>query len=246
MMAGGANIGDLDEPIVRQSVAEQVAGRILELIKTGALKAGDQLPPERELAASLHVSRPSVREAIRGLTILGVVRTRQGGGAYISNLGAEDLLEPLQFFISLDKANVRELYETRMLIESEAARMAAKKMSDDQITRLEAILAGQDDLLGDPIRFRLSDSEFHSLIWDGSGNAVLKRIGQSLHVMGLELRRVASETPDVLTQSVRDHHRIVAALKARDPEKAAKVAASHLRNVYKSTISRQNRKESET
>ena len=69
------------EPIVRESLAEMVVRRILDMVRTGVLKAGDQLPPERDLALSLNVSRPSVREAMRGLTVLGVVRTRQGGGA---------------------------------------------------------------------------------------------------------------------------------------------------------------------
>ena len=70
-----------DSPIVRESVAEMVARRILDMVTARALRPGDQLPPERDLAESLGVSRPSVREAIRGLAILGVVQSRQGGGA---------------------------------------------------------------------------------------------------------------------------------------------------------------------
>ena len=74
-----ANIA-FDEPIVRESVAEMVARRILDMVSTRVLRPGDQLPPERELAEQLGVSRPSVREAFRGLAILGVVRSRQGAG----------------------------------------------------------------------------------------------------------------------------------------------------------------------
>ena len=68
------------DPIQRESVAEQVARRILDLVVARHLRPGDQLPPERDLAESLGVSRPSVREAIKGLAILGVVRSRQGAG----------------------------------------------------------------------------------------------------------------------------------------------------------------------
>ena len=117
---------EFDRPIVRESIAEMVAHRVLEMVKAGALKPGDQLPPERDLAASLNVSRPSVREAIRGLSILGVVRTRQGGGAYISKLDADALLGPLQFFISLEQVNIDELYDARSLVESNVARRAAE------------------------------------------------------------------------------------------------------------------------
>ena len=86
---------EFDTPIQRESVAEMVVRRILDMVKSGVLKAGDALPPERDLAVSLDVSRPSVREAMRGLAVLGVVKSRQGGGAYISDLGPDALLGPL-------------------------------------------------------------------------------------------------------------------------------------------------------
>lgn len=223
-------------PIVRHSVAEVVAHRILDLVKAGALKPGDQLPPERELAASLNVSRPTVREAIRGLTILGVVVTRQGGGAFISELDADALLHPLQFYLSLEEINVRQLYDARSLIESDVARRAAEHMDDAGLQKLAEILADQVNTLNDPTRFRLSDHAFHETICAGSRNAFLQRIGQSLNVVGLEFRKRASETPGVLEQSLRDHHRLLDALTARDADAAAEAAATHMNNVYRSTI----------
>lgn len=115
-MAEKARIDEFKVPIVRQSVSDQVAERILELVRNRTLRAGDQLPTERDLAASLRVSRPSVREAIRGLTLMGIVRSVQGGGAFIGDLDAQSLLEPLQFFISLEDVNIQELYDARMMI----------------------------------------------------------------------------------------------------------------------------------
>ncbi|CAN0605545.1 unnamed protein product, partial [Ectocarpus sp. 12 AP-2014] len=134
---------DFDRPLERMPVGEMVARRILDMVKAGTLKPGDQLPTERDLAQSLNVSRPSVREAIRGLAILGVVRTVQGGGAYISDLDAEALLGPIQFFLSLQDLNVSELYDARSLIESDVARRAAINMDGASLARLEAILAAQ-------------------------------------------------------------------------------------------------------
>jgi GntR family transcriptional repressor for pyruvate dehydrogenase complex len=227
---------EFEAPIVRESVAEIVVRRILDMVKAGILKAGDPLPPERDLAVSLSVSRPSVREAMRGLTVLGVVRTRQGGGAYISDLRPETLLGPIQFYLSLDETNIRELYDTRSLIESDVARRAATRMTDAAIAELEAVLARQQDTVQDPNAFRKADFEFHELIWVGCGNAVLKRIGESLNVLGLEFRKRASEKPGVLEQSLRDHRVLLDALKARDPEAAARAAEAHMHNVYQSTI----------
>ena len=232
---------EFDAPIVRESVAEMVVRRILDMVKAGVLKAGDALPPERDLALSLNVSRPSVREAMRGLAVLGVVRTRQGGGAYISDLGPDSLLGPLQFYLSLERMNIRELYDARSLIESDVARRAAVNISDDDLVRLEDLLAAQGQTIGDPIAFRQSDFDFHEVIWIGSGNAFLKRIGESLNVLGLEFRKRASEKPGVLEQSLQDHRRLLDALKSRDPDAAARAAEAHMQNVYQSTISQGER-----
>ena len=228
-----------DAPIVRESVAEMVARRILDMVSARALRPGDQLPPERELAETLGVSRPSVREAIRGLAILGVVKSRQGGGAYITNLDAEALLGPLQFFLSLEDVNIRGLYDARSLIESDVARRAAVNMSESQLDALEAILVVQRGTLADARAFRVSDFAFHEAIWEGCGNAFLRRIGESLNVLGLEFRKRASETKGVLEQSLADHHRLVAALRARDADAAARAAESHMQNVYQSTIAQE-------
>ena len=224
------------KPIVRESVAEAVARRILDMVTTGALRPGEALPPERELAVSLGVSRPSVREAIRGLAILGVVRTRQGGGASISELDADAILGPIQFFLSLEESNVRNLYDARSLIESDVARRAAENMDAAALDRLDEILAAQSGTIDDPGAFRQSDLAFHEALWEGSGNAYLKRIGESLNVIGLEFRKKASETRGVLEQSLKDHHALVKAIRSRDPEAAARAAAQHMQNVYQSTV----------
>jgi GntR family transcriptional regulator, transcriptional repressor for pyruvate dehydrogenase complex len=227
---------EFDTPIVRESVAEMVVRRILDMVKAGVLKPGSLLPAERDLAVSLNVSRPSVREAMRGLAVLGVVRTRQGGGAYISDLGPESLLSPLQFYLSLQDMNMRELYDARSLIESDVARRAAVNMVAAALESLETVLAGQETTLHDPGAFRVSDFKFHETIWIGARNAFLKRIGEGLNVLGLEFRKRAWEKPGVLEQSLRDHRRLLDALKSRDPDEAARAAAQHMQNVFQSTI----------
>jgi GntR family transcriptional regulator, transcriptional repressor for pyruvate dehydrogenase complex len=223
-------------PVERNSVADQVAKKILDLVRTGNLKPGDQLPPERDLAQMLQVSRPSLREAMRGLQILGVVRSRQGGGAYISSLDAADLLGPLQFLITLNTQNVHALYESRVLIDGGIGRMAAVNISAADLERLRAIVGVQKGLVSDPLGFRVSDLEFHRTIMEASRNPFLVRVSHSLYVLGMEYRRMASEKPGVLTQSLRDHEAIVAALSARDPDAAETAMVQHMRNVHSSTL----------
>lgn len=224
------------DPIVRESVPEQVARRILDLVVARQLNPGDQLPPERDLAESLGVSRPSVREAIKGLQIMGVVTSRQGGGHLVSALDADAILGPIRFFLSLEPGNIRALYDVRALIEAEVARLAADAMPDGDLAVLEEIMRRQALRLDEPAYFRKSDRAFHEVIWEGCGNPFLKRIGESLNALGLEVRTRASETPSVLRQSVRDHERLLEALRRRDGAAAAKAAAAHMRNVLASTV----------
>jgi len=222
-------------PIQREGAAEQVARRILALVQSGSLRAGDQLPAERELALILGVSRPVVREALRGLAILGVVKVRPGGGAFISSLDAADLLAPLQFFISLDTYTVDALYDARILIEGGIAKRAAERIGDEQIARLTDIVGPQHRLLGDPVGFRVSDLAFHQTLIDAADNPFLARVAQSLNVLGMEFRRLASEQPDVLAQSVRDHDAITEAVARHDQAAAMAAMEQHMRNVRSST-----------
>jgi DNA-binding FadR family transcriptional regulator len=242
-MTGPAREPRFATPIVRESVSEAVVRRILDMVKAGVLKAGDPLPPERDLAVALNVSRPPLREALRGLAVLGVVRTRQGGGAYISDLGPDSLLGPIQFYLTLQDLNIRDLYDARSLIESDVARRAAVHIDDAALDRLEALLAEQTGTIDDPDAFRRSDYAFHEVIWIGSRNAFLKRIGESLNVLGLEVRKRASERPETLAQSLRDHRRLLDALRARDPDAAARAAEAHMQNVYQSTIAQKGEAE---
>ncbi len=223
-------------PLERSSVAEQVAKKLFDMVRVRNLKPGDQLPPERELAAMLQVSRPSVREALRGLQILGMLKARQGGGVYVASLDAADLLAPLTFLITLNEDNVGALHEARVLVDGGIAASAAALIDEADLARLERMLLVQRDLLRDPLGFRVSDLEFHGTISEATGNPFLVRVSHALYVMGVEYRRVASESVGVLACSLGDHERIVQALRARDAAAARAAMAAHLGNVHRSTV----------
>lgn len=222
-------------PLERRTVAEQVAERILGLVRGGSLRPGDQLPPERDLAVTLGVSRPSLREAMRGLQILGVVKARQGGGAFISSLEAAELLAPLQFLITLDERNVDSLYDVRALVDGEIGRLAAPLIAAPDIQRLHDNIAEQRRLVRDPEAFHVADMAFHRLIFDTCGNPILGRIATSLYVLGMEYRRLAWKRPRVLQHSIADHEAILHAMTLHDPDAAGAAMAQHMRNVHRST-----------
>ncbi len=236
-MSGDADLAPAEfTPVERSSVAEQVAKKLFDMVRVRNLKPGDQLPPERELAAMMQVSRPSVREALRGLQILGMLKARQGGGIYVASLDAGDLLEPLTFLITLNEDNVGALHQARVLVDGGIAAMAAASIGDADLARLERMLLVQRELTGDPLGFRVSDLEFHRTIMAATGNPFLVRVSHSLYVLGVEYRRIASESLGVLARSLDDHAKIVAALHARDPAAAREAMVRHLTNVHHSTV----------
>ncbi len=227
----GELAGAVVTPIKRKPVAEQVAQQLLGLIQSGNLKPGQQLPPERELATILDVSRPSLREALRALSLLGVVTIRQGGGVFVSSLDPEQLLGPLHFFITLNDRNLDDLFDARIVVESAITGLAASRVTDEQIDLMKGIVREAAASLSDPARFIETDVAFHRAIFDAAGNSFLLRIATSLHVLGRASREITGHLPGVLENSLADHRRILKAIEARDSDKAAAAMERHLKRV---------------
>jgi GntR family transcriptional repressor for pyruvate dehydrogenase complex len=222
-------------PRDKEGVAQSVVNRILDLIRTGMLRAGDRLPSERELIDILDISRPSLREALRALSMLGVIESRHGGGAFVSDLEARTLLAPLDFFLSLSETNLADAFESRRIVELEIVRKAARKATRDDFDDLNGMIAAHDKVLADPVGFRILDSRFHARLSATAGNVVLARIAYGLYNMGLDVRRRATESLALIRQSTGDHIRIVAAIVAHDAERAVAEMAVHLDHIEETT-----------
>ena len=221
--------------IEKESVSEQVVTQLLAAIRAGKVKAEDRLPSERDLAISFGVSRPTIREAVRALVVLGVLKTRHGGGIFVSSLKAEDLLSPLQYFLSIQETSVDQLYDARELIEGGIAFRAAANASLEDVEHLNDIIQLQKLAINDPFKYRILDNEFHQYIHGLAKNSFLSRAANSLNILGQEFRKVASESSDIILQSIFDHMTIVKALKNKNSEQAENAMRCHMLNVLKST-----------
>ena len=222
-------------PDEREGVAQSVVNRILDMVRTGNLRAGDRLPSERELIEIFGISRPSLREALRALAMLGVIETRHGGGAFVTSLEARTLLAPLDFFLSLSPANLADAVQSRRIVEVEMVRMAAAKATRAVLADLDDMIAAHEAAAGDPVGFRILDARFHLQLWEAAGNAVLERIAYGLYTMGLEFRRRATEHRATIRESAADHARIVAAIHAGDVVAAGEAMNAHLDHIETST-----------
>lgn len=224
-------------PVRQPTAARGVVERILAIVTAGDLAPGDKLPPERELAERFQVSRATMREALAALSVLGVVRARQGGGIYVSELEAADLLSPLTFFLTLRGGEVAFLYAARRLVEGEIARLAAPRIGADDLRALAALIARQRSLRHDPAACRDAGAVFHRRLAGIAGNVFLARMAAGLSVLGREVGRAVSEAPGMADRSIADHEEVLAALEAADAAAAEQAMHRHMDHLLVATKS---------
>jgi GntR family transcriptional regulator, transcriptional repressor for pyruvate dehydrogenase complex len=217
--------------ITRDTLPDQIAARLIALITERRLTAGDRLPPERELAAAMGVSRSSLREALRALAMVGVVEMRHGDGTYLTSLETDKLLRPVSLVLSLSDSSLAELFEARKLVEPGLAALAALRIRDEAAAELCARADTSTVALEDPEAFMWADIELHALIAKAAANAVLTRLLDSIASMGIASRRRTGRLAAVREQSARDHREIAAAIAGHDAEAARAAMLRHLENV---------------
>lgn len=214
-------------------LSEKIAAQILLLIKERRLNPGEKLPPERELAATLQVSRTALREAFRALSMIGAIDSRQGDGTYVTALEPELLFDHLDYVVALSESTYENLFEARRVLETGIIMDAARRISDAEIAALEQVLRGMEDL--DPGRyagFLEADLEFHELIVKAARNPIYQSpYFTSIRRLGRISRLSSEPVPGLQDQSLPDHRRIVAALRTRDPEQARAAMLEHLEHV---------------
>jgi len=219
---------DVFENISRSSLAEEIAFKLLNLIREKKLLPGDKLPPERELATLMSVSRPSLREALRALAIMKVIEIRQGDGTYVTSLEPKQLVEHLEFVFSLDDSTFLELFEARRVVEVGLVALAAERITEEQIAELEHVLEKAVENVDNLEAFVEVDYELHELIGQVAGNAMLSRFMTSIGQISRASRMRTARLPDMRSEAVADHQKIVRALKARDPRAAQQAMLDHL------------------
>jgi len=230
--------------LTKTSVSIQAAESIKALIVSGDLGSGDALPPERDLAVRLGISRPSVREALRVLTAMNVIESRHGGGTYVTSLDPRLLARPINFLLQIEPRTFMDLFDVRQVLEVAAARMAAPKMTDDLVSELQELADAAAVALTRPARYSELDFELHTKIIESTGNPIYLSLYESIADLLLESRRRTARIPAVRRQAHNDHLAIVAALRERDPEGAARAMQNHLagmRKVLDAMLAREER-----
>jgi len=210
---------------------QQIAEQLLVMLQDGQLRPGDKLPPERELAVMMQVSRPSLREALRALTMMNVLEVRQGAGTFVTSLEPELLVEHLDFVLSLEDSSLTSLFEARKIVEVGIMALAAERITDEELADLEAGLLRSEESLEDTAGFLQADLAMHKAVTRAARNPIMSRVVDSISRLLLVSRSHTIEIPGIRTQTLKDHRAIVAALQARDPQAAQQAMLQHLENV---------------
>lgn len=215
----------------RSTLPEEIAARLLDLIRAERLRPGDKLPAERELSALMQVSRPVLREALRALAIMKVVEIRQGAGTYVTALEPQHLISHLDFVFSKDPVALAQVLETRRVVEVGNARLAARRVTPEQLARLEAIVRELQATVGDADRFSSLDVAFHDAVCEAAGNFLLAQFMSIINTLGKVSRERTGSARPFRERVLHDHEPIIAALRARDPDAAARAMHGHLDHV---------------
>jgi GntR family transcriptional regulator, transcriptional repressor for pyruvate dehydrogenase complex len=212
-----------------RTTAELVVDAVRGQIERGQLRPGQRLPPERELAAKLGVSRPSVRAGLRTLATLGVVRTRHGSGTYVTDGPPRLDVRPLRMLAALHGFHRHHLGEARRLLEVSVAGLAAERAAGEHLTAMADQVSGMFGTVDDPQGFAAHEARFHKAIAVAGGNPILAAVLEMLTRLFFENSRALAGTSAEDRRALALLHRsIYHAVRSGDAERARREMALHL------------------
>jgi len=215
-------------PIRKTRVAEEIADRIRVLILDGTFPAGVPLPAERPLAERFGVSRGSIRDAFRTLETIGLLVTRHGQGTFPQELDVDRLVAPLASVLRYRSDLQDELLDVRRMFEPAVARVAATRVTDEDLADLHRILDAQRRKLKTGRSALVEDTAFHAALARATRNRVVVSIMATLNDLLVESRKLTLKQKGRPRRSVLGHEAVVAALRQRDANGAADAMREHI------------------
>ena len=209
-----------------------VAEQLKEKIINNEYKAGDQLPSEPQLCEMFSVSRITVREALKKLSMMGMVEIKQGKGTFVKAVDLSLFMKPLLQMVNFDEINIGVLYTAREYIEGGIAHLAAQDRTPPELERLRSILlnlrqAIQDD---DIVSVWYYDDEFHMQVARASHNPILIACLQAINEINKACIKRSGKYYTRLERCYLEHHAIFSAIEQQDPEAAERAILAHTRS----------------
>jgi GntR family transcriptional regulator, transcriptional repressor for pyruvate dehydrogenase complex len=212
-------------------LAEQIVEHLLNMIREKQLRPGDRLPPERELAVTLGVSRPPLREALRALSLMRMIENRQGSGTFVTSLKPELFVEHLDFIFTINDTTLLDLFEARKILEVGLVALAAQNITDQELEEVENCMQQAAECIDDPEAFLKADLELHEYFISAARNNILSLFMNSINDLNIASRRVTGEALTTRQQTLEHHRKIVDAIRAHDPQAASLAMRAHLDHI---------------
>jgi GntR family transcriptional repressor for pyruvate dehydrogenase complex len=212
------------------TTAEEVVGRLRDMIQEGELASGDRLPPERDLAKLLGVSRPTLRAGIRSLTAVGILQSRQGAGTFVAEAQESPTLDTsaLRLLSALHGFTSDEMFEARLALEMSIAALAAERATSEDMAQLAEEIAGMYASLDKPEQYLVHDMQFHQTVASASSNRILTALMNMVASILFDYRSKTVKRATDLKQSAEQHHNIYRAIREHDVEAARQAMRVHL------------------
>ena len=230
-----------------ESPVDKIIRQIRELITSGQLSPGDKLPPERKLAERLGVGRSNVRDAIKKLEFYGILKTLPQSGTIVAGMGITALEGLISDVLKIENSDFASLVETRVLLETESAKLAALRRTDQDIKDIKEALEAYSNKVKANEQAVEEDLMFHLKIAEASKNAVLKSLMLIItpdiinNFIQLEVCK-----DDRISTALGEHEVILKHIIAKEPEKAAEAMRIHLKDVSEYSLKLKNRQSNGT
>lgn len=211
-----------------ESRTDRTIAVLTELITSGRLSSGDFLPSEAELCKQLGVSRPTVRMALRTLETRGLVVTRQGVGAQVSDRTRQAVTDSIELMLLRGGANARDMLEVRLMLECQGASLAAQRATDDDLEKITAAIDAMADRHMAIEETVDADLHFHLRVAEASKNAVLVALVHAIRGLLRDTIAATWRINDRAEERVKDHADVLAAVAGRNPTAAEMAMRTHL------------------
>jgi GntR family transcriptional repressor for pyruvate dehydrogenase complex len=205
-----------------------VVNHIRTMIENGSLRPGDKIPPEREFAQQLKVSRASLRTGIGYLAAMGVMKVKHGVGTFVADEPAAFGKDSVSMMGALHGFQSWQMFEARLLIESNLAALAAERGTEEHYTALAEEVAEIFASLENPSEFLIHDVLFHRIVAQASGNPILAALMETITSSLYEHRRRTVERAIDLRESAEMHREIFRAIRSRNQDEARRMMEQHL------------------
>ncbi len=203
------------KPVPRSSVVHHIMEQIKDAMASGALRRGDRLPPEPQLAEELHVSRASLREVLKVLESLGILETRRGAGTFIAKHPKQQVADSLLFLLLLEDGTEDQLVELRYVLETSFTKLAQQRVRPRHLAALEANIAELERAIERGEVDVDIDIAFHRTVLEATGNPFVIQVGTSIYELFRESMGRGVRTNSAA--AVAHHRMIIDALRSKDP-----------------------------